>query len=205
MSFGSSEAWLRGLSVIFALGSIFFVYQLGSHIFNRSVGLLAAMLMTLSPLFINHAQEVRMYGISTFLCLGGTLALSFALDKARVVWVVSWLVLRILAVLSTPLNVLMFLPDGIIWAWKLRKVILRHRQKFIFGGTVAILIVGILSWGWISSQGEATSAYVNDWVSDQPKPGLTSVIGRLTSFTARWPLRTVSSPLSHFYKLYDYH
>ena len=197
MLFGTDEAWLRGLSVIFALVTIFLVYKLGSHLIDDSVGLLAAGLMTLSPLFINHAQEVRMYGLSNCLCLGGTLALSITLERIRAASLISWLVLRILAVLTTPLNIFLLIPDGILWLWKLRK----NRQVMIIFAFVGLGLVG-LSLFWIYLQWESIFIYFQDWSSDQPKPGITNVIARLTSFTARWPLRTVSSPLSHFYKLY---
>lgn len=197
MLFGTDEAWLRGLSVIFALVTIFLVYKLGSHLIDDSVGLLAAGLMTLSPIFINHAQEVRMYGLSNCLCLGGTLALSITLERIRAASLISWLVLRILAVLTTPLNIFLLIPDGILWLWKLRK----HRQVMIIFALAGLGLVG-LSLFWIYLQWESIFSYFQDWSSGQPKPGIANVIARLTSFTARWPLRTVSSPLSHFYKLY---
>ncbi|PWZ67890.1 glycosyltransferase family 39 protein, partial [Staphylococcus pseudintermedius] len=59
MQFGTSDAWLRGLSVLFGLGSVFLTYQLGRRLAGEKTGLLAALLLALSPLFINHAQEVR--------------------------------------------------------------------------------------------------------------------------------------------------
>lgn len=72
---GTGEAWLRGLSVLFGLGSIFLIYQLGCRVAGQVVGIIAASLLMLSSLFIYHAQEVRMYTLSTFLSLAGTLVL----------------------------------------------------------------------------------------------------------------------------------
>ncbi|NEO91442.1 MAG: hypothetical protein F6K56_14845, partial [Moorea sp. SIO3G5] len=80
MQFGSSDAWLRGLSVLFGLGSVFLTYQLGRRVAGKATGLIAALLLALSPLFINFAQMVRMYTLGTCLGLGGTLALVHALE-----------------------------------------------------------------------------------------------------------------------------
>ena len=69
--FGTNDSWLRSLAVIFALGSIWLTYKLGCYLFNKSTGLIAALMLTISPLFINHAQEVRYYTMSVFLGLAG--------------------------------------------------------------------------------------------------------------------------------------
>lgn len=81
MQFGSSEAWLRGLGVIFGVGSVFLIYLLGFRLSGKATGLVAALLLSLSPLAINHSQEVRMYMLSVCLGLGGTLALSHGLER----------------------------------------------------------------------------------------------------------------------------
>ena len=59
MKFGSSDAWLRSLSVIFALLAVFLLYRLGRRLFGETEGLIAATLMSLSPLFLNHGQAMN--------------------------------------------------------------------------------------------------------------------------------------------------
>ena len=54
-NFGNSDAWLRSLSVIFALISFFLIYRLGQRLAGEAEGLIAALLLTVSPVFINHA------------------------------------------------------------------------------------------------------------------------------------------------------
>lgn len=61
MIWGNSDAWLRGISVLFGLGSIVLTYQLGRRLRGETEALVAALLLALSPLFIHQAQEVRMY------------------------------------------------------------------------------------------------------------------------------------------------
>ena len=51
MQFGVSDAWLRSLSIVFAIISVFLLYQLGKRLAGEPTGLLSALLLTLSPLF----------------------------------------------------------------------------------------------------------------------------------------------------------
>ena len=105
MTFSHSDAWLRGLSVIFAVGSVALLYELGRYLFNETTGLLAGLMLTLSPLFINHAQEVRYYTLGTFVTLAGTLFLAHALKQPDH-WQskVGWSIMRFLAIATVPFN-----------------------------------------------------------------------------------------------------
>ncbi len=58
---GSSEFAVRSLSVLIGLGSIGAVYGLARGLFDQRVGLLSALLLTVSPLHIWYSQEARMY------------------------------------------------------------------------------------------------------------------------------------------------
>ena len=57
--FGSGEQALRSISIFFAILAIYALYRLGSRIFNRKVGLLAAFLLTISPWHIWVSQNAR--------------------------------------------------------------------------------------------------------------------------------------------------
>lgn len=105
MTFSNNDAWLRGLSVIFALGSVVLLYELGRYLFNERTGLVAALMLTLSPLFINHAQEVRYYTLATCITLAGTFFLAHALQQPDN-WKTKagWAIMRFLAILTVPFN-----------------------------------------------------------------------------------------------------
>ncbi|NEO02863.1 MAG: hypothetical protein F6K50_48320, partial [Moorea sp. SIO3I7] len=49
MIVNSSDAWLRGLCVVFAIGTIFVTYRLGRRLIGESTGLIAALIVALSP------------------------------------------------------------------------------------------------------------------------------------------------------------
>ncbi len=122
MMFSSNDAWLRGLSVIFALGSVFLMYQLGRLLFNENTGLVAALMLTLSPLFINHAQEIRQYTLSTCVTLAGSLVLAQALKQPDD-WKAKggWAILRCLGVLTVPFNATLIGADLLLIGAKFSK------------------------------------------------------------------------------------
>jgi hypothetical protein len=61
---------LRSLSVLFGVLTVPLIYAVARQLFrSRLAGLLAALLVVVSPLHIWYSQEVRMYTLLTFLCL----------------------------------------------------------------------------------------------------------------------------------------
>ena len=129
-NFGSSDAWLRSLAVIFGLGSVFLTYLIVCRLLDKPEGLVAALLLTLSPLFINHAQEVRMYSLSAFVGLAGTLVITYALESPTNFWIGWWASLRFLAIMTVPLNVTLLIPDLVLVGFKFRQ---QRPVLFTFG------------------------------------------------------------------------
>jgi uncharacterized membrane protein len=66
--FGNSEFSVRFPSVMFSLISIFMAYRVGGLIFDRTTGIFAALLVSLSLFNIRYAQEARNYSL---LCMLG--------------------------------------------------------------------------------------------------------------------------------------
>ncbi|MGI8933137.1 MAG: glycosyltransferase family 39 protein [Phormidesmis sp.] len=187
MQFGSSDAWLRSLSIPFSLGSIVLVYQLSRRLLSSAaIGLMAALLMTLSPLFVGYAQEIRMYALSTFLGLWGTLILAQVLQNPRSVRplsVIGWLVTRLLAVMSTPLNVLLLLPDILLLFWRFR----RNRKVMVAFG-IGLALVGVLWIPFAQVLSEAAPRFMGGWVIYQPDLDLIQILAMLSEVTVFWPV-----------------
>jgi len=59
--FGSSVTALRSLSVLFGVALIPVVYHLGRVLFNRTAGIVSALLVAVSPPMLRFSQEARMY------------------------------------------------------------------------------------------------------------------------------------------------
>ena len=66
---GTSEAAIRSLSAVFGIVSILLIYQVGSALFDRRVGLIGAFLSTISYSHIYYSQEARPYGLLLLLSL----------------------------------------------------------------------------------------------------------------------------------------
>lgn len=88
--FGSSEVSIRLISVIAAIFSIYFLYQLGARLFSKKVGLLAATIFSLNPLHIYYSQEARMYSLETlFVILSFYFFTSFKKGYSKIGYVIS--------------------------------------------------------------------------------------------------------------------
>ncbi|HBK22001.1 MAG TPA: hypothetical protein DDZ60_05710 [Planktothrix sp. UBA10369] len=139
MNFGKSDAWLRGLSVIFGIGNVFLTYKIGRRTGGEPIGIISAFLLTLSPRVIFHAQEVRMYSMSTFLSLVGTLILIEILENLNIKWIILWAIARILTTLTSPLNILILFPDLVIIAWTYR-----NQRRVLLSIGICLFLTGLL-------------------------------------------------------------
>src|SRR3984893_5755921 len=63
---GSTEGFIRGLSVLFSVATVPVMYALGVWLFGRSAGLLAAWLLAINAYHIRYAQEARGYALVVF-------------------------------------------------------------------------------------------------------------------------------------------
>ena len=82
--FGTDEPAVRGLSVLFGVLAVPLIYSAARHLFHRHLaGLLAALLLTVSPLHIWYGQETRMYTLLVFLCLLSSYFLLLLASRSR--------------------------------------------------------------------------------------------------------------------------
>ena len=201
---GSSDAWLRSLSAVFAVISVFLLYRLGRRLAGESEGLIAALLLTVSPLFIGHAQEIRMYALSLCLGLAGTLFVVDALLTERPhrpaqTSLAGWALFRLLAIYTVPLNITLLLPDVLIIIWRFR----RERRVLVSFAQWLLLLLVLWSPSVLSVVKESSpnSSYANDHIGAVP-PGLDNLI-RPLKFLTVWPFSVQSNAIAAlFYKLF---
>ena len=102
-SFGSSVVAVRALSVLLGVLNVAMVYWLAHLLFDDTTGLLAALLLCLSPAHIIYSQETRMYALLAA-SLTGLLALYYQSTIPAATWKrrhwVALVVLEIVAVYS---------------------------------------------------------------------------------------------------------
>ncbi len=65
--FSRNEMTMRSLSVLAGLGLILAVYLLGKELFGKKVGELSAILVAISPYFLQSSHEIRSYSLFAFL------------------------------------------------------------------------------------------------------------------------------------------
>jgi mannosyltransferase len=80
MKFGTSEAFLRSLSVIFSLAAIVAIYFLARLLFGTRAAQFAAVLAAVHAFLIRYAQEARSYSLAIFLV---TLSCFFFVRKVQ--------------------------------------------------------------------------------------------------------------------------
>lgn len=81
---GSSEGFIRLLSVLFSSASIPLMYLVASSLFeDEHAGLVGAVILAFSPFQIWHAQEARMYAMLTFFVLASAYFYIQALRHGR--------------------------------------------------------------------------------------------------------------------------
>ena len=206
MKFSTDVTWLRSLSVLFSLGSILLIYLLGRRIAGEAVGLIAALMLTLSPLFINFTQMVRMYSLGTCLGLAGTLALVQALDNPTNKTMAWWAIMRVLMVLTAPLNATLIIADILLFRWRFhqqRRILLRFGKWLIvlialwlpFLTTLISQTLPFLAGALDVTAKNAASASRHDY------PSALEVIRKLKNFTA-FPFPSPSKLMSLFYQGY---
>ena len=72
LAIGSSEGFIRGLSVLFSVATIPLIFSLGARLFGHRVGLLAALLLAINAYHIRYAQEARAYAMVVFFAVLAT-------------------------------------------------------------------------------------------------------------------------------------
>jgi mannosyltransferase len=104
--FGTSEAAVRSLSVLPAVGTVWATWRLGLKLFSAKTALLAALILSLNPYFLGFAQEARAYTMMTFLATLATLCFIQAVEHSSLR---RWLLYAILIIIGMYVHLFMLL------------------------------------------------------------------------------------------------
>jgi len=100
---------LRILSVIFSTLSLLVFYKLTRLIYDRSTGIVALLLMAMSPFQVWYAQEMRTYALSGFFALLATLFFVKILRKEKKSYWFYFFISEIFALLTSYYSVLLLI------------------------------------------------------------------------------------------------
>jgi len=141
--FGSGEGALRGLSVLFSLGSVALLFSLLKRYVSLAAACIGAWLLVLSPLHIYYAQEARTYALLGFLGLCVIYSAIHYLNgkKTAALWIMG---LTSLLMLLTH-NVALWFIAGCFIAF----LICAGGWRYRFRGMVMMAAVGLAYTPWL--------------------------------------------------------
>ena len=203
MQLGTGDVpWLRGLSVLFALGSIYSMYLLGSFVTGKRGGLIAALLLAVSPLFINFSQMVLGYSMATCLAIAGSLALVKSLESPTQRNMAWWAITRLLMVLSLPIYGILLIPDGLLLQWRFSG---QRRELWKTGKWLLLVIIMWLPFlfSLIATNLPLLLETFTNSAQTNTSIGGREVLKSLTQLTA-FPFQATSNILRSFYWVYTW-
>lgn len=137
--FGTGEVALRSFSALCGIGLIPVAYLCGRELVSRAAGLVAALLVALSPFMIWYSQEARAYAL--FALLSGLSFLFFAkawrrTTRANLIW---WSVFSALAILTHFFAGFLVAAEAILLLYRARS-----RAVLAASGAVAVVQLAVL-------------------------------------------------------------
>lgn len=178
---GQDEFFLRLPTAFFGVAAIPLIYVVGRRFFGVGAGLLAALLLSLSPLHVWYSQEARMYTMSAFLallCMYFFLRVAGGLSRATPYWK-DWFALGLCSALAYITHYFtLFLPLA-----QLVFIICTFRQNHrLFRKWVlcqALAFAPLVPWLWAVYHREALSFGIG-WI---PRPTLLDIPLTLWNFS----------------------
>lgn len=179
MHLGQSELWLRLPSVVFGVLNIALIYCLGKVSSGHRVGLVASLLMALSPLEVHYSQQARMYTMGSFLALASSLSLILAWRKQSLLALFCWGLSRVLMIWTLPLAAVLLVVDLCL------SLCLHRKEKLLaaFALVFAMVCLGSLVFSWKMPLISMFNAY-DAWRGTLPVPGLLEMIMVPVNFTS---------------------
>jgi hypothetical protein len=166
--FGVSERSLRFPSVLFGVASVGLLAVAGRKLIGESGSLLAALLLTVSPLHVHYSQEARTYSLAVFATL---LSLVLLLRLSETASLAAWACYGAVAALMPLVHLLAgiaFLPH-LLLLWPLRH---RRRELTLAVSSGLVIILLSLPLGWLDSVQTAHRESGLGFAAQQPPSAL---------------------------------
>lgn len=169
-TFGQNEFIIRSLSVLFSLGAIPVIFNIGKILFDKNVARISVLLMVVNIFYIISAQLARGYSLSLLLTLLSMYCfLQFNKGKKY----------KVFYVLSTTLSVYTHFYAGFVF---LSQVLIAFFTKYLKRYYLAFLVVVIFLAPIVFSP--SIRSHQVDWIE---KPTLRNLIGTSYVFSGDFP------------------
>lgn len=133
---GVNDYLVRFPSAVLSLLSIPLIYQVGRSLFDRKVGLWAALMLAVQPFQIQYAQEARMYAQLLLLTLVTLVAFTRAIRTGNLRWWSIYLVSSVLALYTH------YFIGFVILSYHLFATIYRRRDTQVW---IAFLVADVVA------------------------------------------------------------
>lgn len=110
---GHSVLLLRIISFVISMAALPLMYLFGRRLFGARAALLATALLALSPVHVQFAQEIRMYGLFTLLALASAYTFCRVADAGKVPWWAAHIAVNILLLWTHPFAVWIPFVEGL--------------------------------------------------------------------------------------------
>jgi mannosyltransferase len=144
---GTGEVGLRSLSALCGFLTVPVAYAAGRQLVSRNVGLMAALVVAVNPLFVWYSQEARAYPLAILLCALSFLLFVRYLDERRRGALVGWALVSALALGTHYFSALVVAPEA-LWLF----VACHGRRKEVAAATVLPVTVGLALLPLIEAQ-----------------------------------------------------
>jgi mannosyltransferase len=172
--FGQSEFIVRLPSALCSVGAVAVLYLIGRDLFNEQVGLVSALIMTISPLQLFYAQEARMYTQLLLLTGFSSWALIHALPRNNNRWWGLFILGATLASYTAYFSFPVFLAMG------LYVLLTDRRPERIFRFGLSMLVVAGLYLPWLGIFFSQTRSVLDSyWIET---PHLLTLLTSLSGF-----------------------
>ncbi|HPP74181.1 MAG TPA: glycosyltransferase family 39 protein [Armatimonadota bacterium] len=168
----NQEDWfLRIPAVLFGIATTALIFHIGRMIWDTKAGTIAGLLAAVSPLYINHSQEVRMY---TFLTLTAVSAMYFTIRTLQT-WHFRYMLATAVclwfSVLTQPVSILLMLPINTMILYSF----LQNRRPLLPWILTQLMV--IIAWlPWLSYAFQLTNYYAEQkFLTQMYRPGLIDI------------------------------
>jgi uncharacterized membrane protein len=169
---GTSEAFLRLLSVIPAVATVPVVFALGKRLFSERIGLIAALLLAVHGAHVGYSQELRGYTLVVFLSAASTLFFVLGIEEWRNRYWILYAIVSALAVYSHFFGGLVVAAQWASLCWAPRRAV-PWRKLAISTVAIALSIIPPVLFV-LTNKGQQV-----DWI---PKPGLGQLANVISEF-----------------------
>jgi hypothetical protein len=173
---GVSLVYLRMLSVIFAIASVFFIYRLGIVLKDQQLGNISAFLLAISCFHIYHSQQIRYFTFMVMLIIISYYYFFNILVLPQKKFFIYNTLYNILIVLTYPIGILIFFFQAIsVIFFKMRK--LKKRLLYQWPTFLTIIL-------WLSFSNKERLIRNTWWI---PQPNFKSILEAFQTFTYGGP------------------